>query len=373
MNRTRLVLSSTGLLIAVLPTVALPIGFSTGDVDWRVGARAQYDFLIDADAPEAQQDDEDLRRARAGFSATYHDWRFVASGDFADRARVRDLSLEYRGWPVRIEVGRFQEPFGLAEYGGSKDTLFLERPSPAGFGPNYGLGGALNYRGEAWAISAGAFAASDDTQFGGDANEEALTARLTLTPIREGAFLLHLGAGYTDRRSDDPDGIRITGSAETKLVTGYTPGSVRDLDEDRYHVAGAEFALRAGPVLLQSEYFDVGSPGVVGGDGWYAELGWAITGEKRDYSVRRGNFDGIEPTHPVTKGGIGAIEIGARYSNADLSDGGGDKSHVEGVALNWYPIAQIRLSVDGMRVTLEEVGLPKQETDVVQGRVQVWF
>lgn len=345
-----------------------------GPVALSFNGRVQYDALIDSDAPEAQQDEGELRRARLGLNARIgEDWRFLASGDFADEARLQDLSIEYRGWPVRIEVGRLQEPFGLAAYDSSKHIVFMERPSPSAVGPNYGLGGTLNYRGAFWGITLGAFAASDHEQFGGDRNEDSFGGRLTLAPIRGKTTVVHLGVGYSDRTSDEPRGPRSSGSAETALVSGYTPRTPRDPNEDGYRLLGGEFAVRSGPALLTSEYFDIDSDGVVAGDGWYAELGWALTGERRDYSVRDGNFGGIDPRHPLFDGGIGAIELGLRHSETDFSDSGGDRGQVSGVALNWYPIQQLRFSVNALRVKLEEPGLQDVETDVVQGRVQLYF
>lgn len=369
------------LLAGLAPAVlSLPVAaedytrFEAGELEGRVTGRIQYDALIDSDAPDPQQDSGELRRLRLGVFGRYtDDWRYGVSVDFADDTRLRDLAIEYRGWPVRIEAGRLQEPFGLAEYGSSKDTLFMERPSPSALGPDYGLGATVNYRGsEAWAVSAGAFAASDHQQFGGDRNESSLTGRLTATPLR-GDWLLHLGVGASQRRSEEPRGLRASGSAETVLVSGYTPASLRELGVDRYRLLGAEFALRRGPVLLQSEWIDLASDGVTEGSGVYAELGWAITGEKRDYSVRYGNFDGIEPRRPLTRGGWGAFEVGLRLSRTDFSDGGGSEGQVAGLAFNWYPVEQIRFSVNAQRVTLEVPGQPEIETDVIQGRVQAYF
>ena len=332
-------------------------------------------FILCLPAVSLAQDEDDgeFRRARLGMRIRYdRDWVFTSSVDLVDKPRLRDLSLEYRGLPVRIEVGRFQEPFGLAEYGSSKDTLFMERPSPSSFGPDYGLGAALNYRAPMWAISVGAFAANDSPQFGGDRNESALTGRLNFTPLR-GTPHLHVGASYSQRKSDETGGPRLRGSAETILVTGYTPRSLRDPLEDEYRVSAGEAALRVGSVLVQAEYFDVASDGVIEGDGWYAEAGWILTGEKRRYSTRFGSFDGVNPKRPIGRGGFGALEVGVRYSEADFSETGGDRGTVAGVALNWYPIENIRFSVNAQRVTFEELTLAEIETDVIQGRVQVYF
>lgn len=357
---------------APVPAAAETV-YSDGDVALSVSGRVQFDALSDSDVPRAQRDGAALRRARLGFGLRlFEDWRLVASGDFPERSRLRDLSLEYRGWPVRVEVGRQQEPFSLAENGSSLDTLFLERPSPTTLGPDYNLGGTLNYRGDRWGVTAGLFAASDHPQFGGDRYEDAATARFTAMPLRE-RVLLHLGAGVSERRSADPEGLRVRGSAETTLVSGFTPASVRDRNDDRYRLHAAEFALRGGPVLVQAEYIGLDSAGRIGGHGWYAEAGWILTGEKRVYDVRYGRFDGVTPRRPLGAGGAGAVELGLRHSRTDLAADGGDRGRISGLALNWYPSRRWRLSLNALRIALEEAGEPRRDTDLIQSRVQAYF
>lgn len=343
------------------------------ELELRFKARAQYDFLINSDAPDTQTLGGDFRRVRVGFRARYaDDWIFTASSDFPDEVRLRDLSLEYRGLPVRIEVGRFQEPFGLAEYGSSKHTLFMERPSPSSLGPDYGLGAALNYRGAIWGVTVGAFAANDSPQLGGDRNERALTGRVNLTPLR-GRHLLHTGVSASQRKREASNGLQLAGSGETILVRGLTPRSPRDLVESDYRLLGGELAYRFRSLLLQAEWIDLASDGRVNGHGTYVEVGYLLTGEKRPYSTRQGAFGGVQPKRPVTRGGWGALELGARYGLTDFSDNGGDRGSVYGLALNWYPIEQARLSLNAQQVTLREAGAPEEDTRVVQGRVQVFF
>lgn len=350
-----------------------PPALVIGDTEIRFNGRAQYDFTVSSDAPTVQQLDNDFRRLRFGLRARHaEDWIFTASADVVDKPRLRDLSLEYRGLPVRIEVGRQQEPFGLAEYGSSKDTLFLERPSPSSFGPDYGLGATAGYRGRAWGVTVGAFVASDSPQFGGDRNEGSLTGRVTFTPLR-GRELLHLGASYTRRESDDAGGLRLRGSPETILLAGFTPRSPRELLEDRYRVAAAEAAFRRNSLLMQAEYFDLASDGIIEGNGAYVEAGYLLTGEQRRYSTRNGNFDGVDPKRPLGHGGYGAFEVGLRYSQTDLSDAGGDEGQVIGAALNWYPYQQVRFSLNVQQIEIESPGVPDDETTLVQGRVQLYF
>src|SRR3546814_9770947 len=88
---------------------------------------------------------------------------------------------------------------------------------------------------------------------------------------------------------------------------------------------GLEAAVIAGPFHAAGEgYWQTvhrrGStdPTYFGG---YAELGMVLTpGDRRGY--KDGAFDRLKPSRPITEGGIGAIELNARYDHLDLNDAG---------------------------------------------------
>lgn len=365
----------------------IPNDFSIGKVDFSVNGRVQQDFLIDADVPAEDQDGGELRRARLGLRAKWGDgWRAGISVDIDNNNNnanntnngsliVRDLSVEYTGLPVRFEAGRFQEPFGLANYGSSRSTVFLERPSPSQFGPDYGLGGTANYRGKRWGISVGAFT-SGGGELGGDRPEDAVTGRVTLTPLRGEESLLHLGAGGSIRKTDDARGLRFQGSPETVLIGGFTPRSPRVLTADSYSLYNGEAAFQRGPFLVQAEYVVANGEQGIGGDGWYVEASYALTGERRAYSTRYGNFGGIDPRRPLFgsgRRGLGALEVGARYSRTSLTDNGGDEGDIYGVALNWYPHEHVRLSLNYQHLTLDRATQPSRNTDIITSRIQLSF
>lgn len=366
----------------------VPAQVEIGDLSLRLNGRAQQDFLIDADVPAEDQDGGELRRARIGLRARYgKHWRGGVSldidnnNDTANNTNngdviLRDASVEYTGFPVRVELGRFQEPFGLASYGSSRSTVFMERPSPTQFGPDYGLGGALNYRGKRYGVTVGAFTKTGGEFINGDRPEDALTGRITVNPLRGDYTLLHLGVSGSLRQTGDPRGLRIQGSPETVLVGGLTPRSPRVASANAYSLYNGEAAIQAGALLLQAEYIVANGEDGIGGDGWYVEGSWALTGERRDYSTRNGNFGGIDPRRPLFgsgRNGWGALEIGARYSDTALTDGGGDQGRVYGAALNWYPHEHIRLSLNYLRVSRQRFAEPKEEADVIQTRLQVSF
>src|SRR3546814_20473813 len=72
--------------------------------------------------------------------------------------------------------------------------------------------------------------------------------------------------------------------------------------------------------------------------GGYAEVGMMLTpGDRRGY--KDGAFDRIKPARPITEGGIGAIQVKARYDHLDLTDAGLVGSHKRAARLSrvWAP------------------------------------
>ncbi len=58
-----------------------------------------------------------------------------------------------------------------------------------------------------------------------------------------------------------------------------------------------------------------------------------------------GQFERVKPAHSVSKGGIGAFEIGARLDALDLTDAEDGGAEIAGTAiLNWYPTDILRFT-----------------------------
>ena len=96
---------------------------------------------------------------------------------------------------------------------------------------------------------------------------------------------------------------------------------------------------------------------------------WALTGETRLYDHRRGVFTGAIPRRSAKAGGLGMIELAARYSELDLTDGlveGGEMTRAT-VGINYYPIASSRFELEYGRIELDRLGLVGQ-TNVFQFR-----
>lgn len=372
------------------------------ELDWNLIADLQSDFMVATQIDEDDRDSINLRRAR--FSAIL-DWgfdlRLRLSGDLGKYSGLRDLSIEYRGLPVALAVGRMIEPFGLLQ-GSSSGAALMERAQALVLGPGYGVGIAGSMAGRGWSATAGAFdATQNDLELGGR-KENALTGRVTLAPWQSEASILHVG-GAVSRRDSDEGFLRWDAIPESTLVSGLNAQSSSDFyanpgspGSNRYWLYGGELAWRQGPVLLQSEYlwvtFDHVNTRAPSGElvrirapvfrGYYLEASWAITGEKRDYSVRRGMFGNVYPQSPIGFGGIGAVEVAARISHTDLVGYNpyyppdGDRSTIGSLGLNWYPDDRFKLMLEGLQIERERyrsAGYSERCEWLVQARLQWYF
>jgi phosphate-selective porin OprO/OprP len=361
------------------PHTGLALSLAKGDVlggryDLQGYARLEEDALLYKNvSDQVLTRPTDLRRAWLGVRLRwYEDWFFRAAGNFAHGSSLRDLWLEYRGWPARIEIGRFPEPFSLGESISSSDTLIISRPSPTILGPDYGFGVGFNYRGGSWGLSGGAFTRNAGYSLSGKYPENAVDLRGTWRPLRGEAGYLHIGASGSLRQTKQGSGVQLFGTAESPLASGLGPLSSLQPDTDHYRLLGGEMATRLGPVLLLSEYIQ--AKVMDRGPTWhgeYIEAGWCLTGEKRGYSTRYGTVGGITPNRPVTLGGYGAWELAARWSTTDLRQGGGDSGRVNSVGLNWYPVDLLRISIGAQRAHRELFDGTQRDGTLAQLQFQV--
>jgi phosphate-selective porin OprO/OprP len=370
----------------------------TPDLEWTISGNLQGDLLASSDLPEAREDSSEVRRARISALLEWrNDWRLKLGVDLVrqetafgeDVLPVRDLSVEYRGLPVHIELGQFVEPFGLLQ-SSSRGAAFMERPQASGLAPGYGLGIAANARLGNGGLAFGAFVPTrNDVLFGGR-EDESQTARITYAPLHGDDALLHVGAAASVREPED-DLLQFVTIPESVLLLDLNASGQRLIVADDYLLFGAELAAQVGPVLLQGELMQAEIPDAISFDdvvndgvitfldasytGWYVEAAWALTGERRDYSVRRGTFGGIEPARMLFAGGFGAIELAARYGSTDLRDetDRGERGRVASVGLNWYPLAYAKLMVEGLDITVDDAAGGREEARAIQARLQLHF
>ena len=137
---------------------------------------------------------------------------------------------------------------------------------------------------------------------------------------------------------------------------------------------GFDLSMFAGPASLKAEWTKASDErlgqGVDDGDlsnafarGWYVAGTWLLTGEEKGDSVR--------PRRPLLQGGIGAIELAARYermqlgSAADASEPAFTNPRAENlsrnqdnvltVAVSWYLNRWLKVQGNAIRETFDDL------------------
>lgn len=351
------------------------------DFKFKIGGRIMADFAffdVDADSGtplDGLMDGNEFRRARLYFAGTIYDnIDFKAQYDFAGGdADFKDVYIKYNLLPIGIKVGHFKEPFGLEEITSSKYITFMERSTPTeAFSPSrntgVGVGSTALDNQLTWAV--GAFRESDG--FGdGEGSNYHWTGRVTATPWsnEDQSNLLHVGGSVSYR---DVDGQRYRSRPESHLAPRVV--DTGEFGVDSALICGLEAAVVLGPLSFQGEYMLANTDSDDGSDpdlsGYYAFVSWFVTGDMRPYKSSAGAFSRVSPDANAGDGS-GAIELAARYSSLDLSDGTVDGGEVDDVTLgvNWYLNPNARIMVNYVNSDADENG----EVDVFQTRFQVDF
>jgi phosphate-selective porin OprO/OprP len=347
----------------------LEIASRDGSYKFRVGGRLQADLTAatgDNSFPDSGSAGGDVvsefRRARLYASGVLDSvWKFKFQYDFTDSSEdgIRDAYLSYSGLkPVELTFGHHKVPFSLEELTSSKYITFIERSqfvNALAPGRRYALT-AKSYFDDQLTIAGsvhlgGASEATSDDELG-------FTGRLTYSPIHEKNRMLHIGLGLDRTKSKNNLLSDFDGEPEIH------PGA--DLLDDNGE-AGYDEAIRYvveasgfyGPYALQAEYSTAGLKGSNKGHAdadytaWYIYGSYYLTGESRRYNWKEGSFSQTKVKNPVSGGGLGAWELGLRYSGGDFEDGATnthDEAEVLTVGLNWYPSNNVRFSANYINV-----------------------
>ncbi len=144
-----------------------------------------------------------------------------------------------------------------------------------------------------------------------------------------------------------------------------------DIDADFAVLVGGEGAANIGSLNLQAEYIyshvnSTEGKGL-GFNGYYAQIGWFVTGESRNYDVHDGYFGRQRPLQSlsITGGGAGALELAARFSHIDLNDDPvkGGRMTILMTGFTWYLNRNVRIMVNG--------GLGTVDHDPNDGRLYI--
>lgn len=395
-------------------------GFSLASPDkaftLKVGGVIAYDlswFDQDDDLRLSVGDEQDgtgfyLARLRLN-GAVHSNIEYNMEYDFAtqtgaDGPEFKDVYLQLNGIPYgrglegSLRAGHFYEPFSMEELTSSRHRMFMERSLMNAFIPARNPGilwtDALlgEEKRERFTYALGVFKEADNWPSSNDSDEDQgyqLTARVTGLPYYadDGRRLIHLGAAYSRR---NPDGAVLGWAArnENRLslfryasTEGFPLYRLSDARADDVNLYNLELAGVWGPWNWQGEYtladVDTTFDHERRFSGYYAQLGYILTGEHRPYRNSAGLFGRVEPESNFgwkAEDGWGAWELAARYSSVDLNDGGvrgGEQDDIT-LGLNWYLNANTRVIWNYIRGDVDH-DLYGGDFESLQMRFQVEF
>jgi phosphate-selective porin len=289
--------------------------------------------------PDIGEDLFHLRTARIGFKGELgkdFDWEVEREiSDTNQRIELgdwKDVMIQWTHFDAfSVRGGRFKMPFGLEQTTGVSELDFAYRALGSfEIAPGrdrgvmlYGDLGHVNYE-------AGVFdddgdnAESNEPQFvgaGQDLNSvgPSVAVRVTgdlLRPLPLGKLRsANFGIAYTN--SDIPEGLN---SLRGETVWGKNFFN-RVYVKGRRQRVGAQFTWTPGSAGINAEWMQAREQRLqqsnrnedlsdVLSTAWYVSGTWFVTGEKKEKNVK--------VKHPLFKGGIGAIELAARYEEMGM-------------------------------------------------------
>lgn len=378
--------SATSIAWKGAPEITAPGGWS-----FKPRGRLQVDTAaVEAPAGVAAGDSlgtaTEFRRAYLGVDGTLPGgFGYRLEADFAPSSvELTDVFLTYKATDkVTLTVGHHKPFNGLEEMTSDLFTSMLERAafnSAFGFERRVGISGT--YSGKDVTVQVGAFT-DDLVDLNDDGNNSySLDGRLVYAPKVAGG-VLHLGASAHYRELNDGAATvryRARPFTHTTDVRLIDTGAISASGERNY---GAELAFIKGPfhATVEGHRMTAVRPGLANPTFWggYAEVGMLLTpGDKTAY--RGGTYDRIRPVNPLNEGGIGAIQLNARYDRLDLTDGAivGGTQQAAGLSAIWIPTDYLRFLINYGHLWIANAAVPagtdsSYQVDTVGVRAQFDF
>ena len=344
-----------------------------------------------------------FRRARlAAKGEVAQDISYIVEFDIAQsQARFVDVWVQANKtrWG-NVRIGRYRQPFGMAELTSIRELPFLERPVIFTQSPFRQTGIMLfdvrpNEVGT-WAISGYRFLSDNFGNVFADSGGYGFATRLTQVAFETGDNrLVHFGFDYS---FNDPGRGLIQLVSTNEVFVGQNPNigpsglsvlpivavppfvNTGLLAANDVQFINVEAAMAKGRMAVQSEarLAQVDIPGGTSAEfpGAYLMLRYVLTGEEIPYLKKEGVFGRVVPNvdwHP--NGGIGAWEVVGRISHIDLNDSGinGRRLTNYGVGCNWYWNRRTKLQFNWLHSQLNDMVLGDSNANTFAARAQIDF
>jgi phosphate-selective porin OprO and OprP len=372
------------------PTINIS-GAAQIDAIWFAQDEANRDVVGDA------QDVAGFRRARLGALGQLADnvaYKIEYDFGFPGRPNFTDVWVDVAELPTvgHVRIGQWKQPFSMEPATSFREIMFMERSLAFALVPfrqiGVGVYDTLLDEAATYAISVYRFPTDAFGNAAGDGGYGMTTRETMLLWSNDCGDTLHLGASYTCNTSST-DTIRIRSTPEV----GFTQLDVNNVSSfpipffvdtgvlplANYQVIGAELATGVGSLLFQSEIMcamvnQQGAPFLQLPAG-YAQLGYVLTGERREYNTQAAAYGRVVPNAPFGKGGPGAIEVAGRYSVIDLNDANVQGGRLQDLTfgVNWYLNKFTRLEFNYVNPVLDRPADNETHADVFGTRAQFDF
>jgi phosphate-selective porin OprO and OprP len=328
----------------------------------------------------------EFRRVYLGLDGTIPGgFGYRVEADFANSSvNLTDVYLTYRlARGVTLTLGQHKPFGGLEEMTSDVFTTMMERAAfVSGFGFERRVGVSGAYVGDDVLVQLGAFTDNAADLNADSNNSYSLDGRVVFSP-KVGDGVLHIGGSAHFRDLNDAATsvrYRARPFVHTTDLRLIDTGALSATGERSF---GAELAYIQGPfhATVEGHRMTAIRPGLPNPSFWgaYAEVGLLVTpGDKTGY--RGGAYDRIRPVRPVEKGGIGAIQLNARYDRLDLTDGAivGGLQQTAGLSAVWIPTDHVRLLINYGHLWIDDAAIPagaatSYQVDTVGMRAQIDF
>ncbi|GAA4642674.1 porin [Pontixanthobacter gangjinensis] len=325
----------------------------------------------------------EARRIRLGVQGSMPGgFGYKVEADLAgDEVALTDAILTYKDGDLKLTAGQHNNFQSLEELSSSLNTSFIERAAfTDAFGFQRRVGVSAEFSPNDVLIQAGLFTGNSADL---PAKDWSADGRFVYMP-KLGSTQLHLGASAHLRSLESGSTVRY----RQRPLVHFTSDrfiNTGNLSADSEFGLGLEAAAISGPFHVSAETYwqkvdrgpALANPTFFGGS---IEAGYFLTkGDSRGY--KGGTFDRVKPANPVGEGGIGAVQINARYDHLDLNDAGiiGGTQNSYQASLIWTMTDYTRLLINYARLNYDDAALPaaggnrSYSVDAVGIRAQIDF
>lgn len=389
-----------------------------------INGRIQTDIKLVNSADELTTDKFDLRRAYLLLSGHIYDkWEYMFIGGFnGANARPIFWYMNAHLWDeAQLQFGQLRVPFGQNEWTSSRNIDFIERSLPMQFIPGIDKGIMLHgipTQGLYYALAAvnggvrsnaGLPVTAEDTN---DVDGKDVIGHVALNiaeVLGHKDNIYNFGVSYgfgaqptgmetsTTNQRFSPRSVTESGAGLVFFQSDNFNTTGNDIDLSRF---GAQTILAHGPYKFAAEYVTNKFEGTSKAtrqdfsrniDSFYLSAFWMLTGEKYADSFSHNGASGdVTPFHNFDmKGGLGAWELGFRYSRLDASDftaqnpegtgrlraGMANEADAYTIGLKWHVNPQVRFLVNYVHSEFNTpIGISKATSEsALNFRTQIQF